>query len=141
MVTKSSLAISMPKVSIGRRTLPCTPGAGHREQGTEEADTSGAISGGERPREPTVRAAGPTGPPWLPAHVAECWLAALGQECGSPAVYWSSCCLGWCGFVKRVLDEILGNSSLAPKTLLCYLGQITAFPQPQLLYQSDILPS
>lgn len=48
--------------------------------------------------------------------------------CGSPAGYWSSCCLAWCGFVKRALDEILENSSLAPKTLLCYLGQITDFP-------------
>lgn len=96
-----------------------------------EAGTTSAIFGRELPREPKVRASGPAEPSVASRHMSHTMQAGHfwvgGLHVAAPALYWDICCLRGCGFVKRALGEISGNTSLAPSMLFCYLGQAIEF--------------
>lgn len=74
---------------------------GTDSRATVEASTSRGVFR-EVPREPRARAGGPAEPSVAPRYT-------------------------WYGFVKRAVDEISGNLSLALATMQGYLGQATAF--------------
>lgn len=106
--------------------------------GDREQDHSGSQHircyvpvGGELPRGPKVRTGGAAEPSvalrhtWHMMLAGRSWAGRL--RVAALSLYRGIRCLGWCGYVKRALEEISGNSSLAPVTVLCYLRQTVEF--------------